>query len=291
MDITIWAVMKMGFADLHIHSQYSDGTMTPEEIVRSARSVGAVLISVCDHNVIEGTARVAPLAAAAGLQYLHGAEIDTIWDGADVHILCYGADITHPALRSALHHARKRLDDMSVELLRRMAADYPAVSLSEYEQTAHDPRRGGWKLLQYLVRKRVTAKLKDGFAFYARYGVTYADAGFQDIETVARAIHASGGRAVLAHPQVTFAGEGISGLEARVCGAMEMGLDGVECHHPSQDAGVSRYLRALCDAHGWMITAGSDCHGDFNGRRIACNQIDVGKLRLGRDFDCQLIRG
>lgn len=271
---------EMGFADLHIHSQYSDGTLSPEEIVRAARHAGASMISVCDHNVIEGTARVAPLAAAAGLRYLHGAEIDTIWDGIDVHILCYGADIAHPALRSVLRHARERLDTMSVDLLQRMAADYPALSLSEYEQMAHDPRLGGWKLLQYLVRKGATAKLKDGFAFYARYGVTYASAGFQDIESVAQAIHASGGRAVLAHPQVTFATDSIRALEARVLGAMEMGLDGIECHHPSQDGGVSRYLRALCDAHGWMITAGSDCHGDFNGRRIACNQIDAGKLRL-----------
>ena len=270
----------MGFADLHIHSQYSDGTFTPEEIVRRARRAGASFLSVCDHNVVEGTARTAPLAIAAGLRYIHGAEIDSIWDGVDVHILCYGADIAHPTLTAALRHARRKLDDMSVELLRRMAADYPALSISEYDQTAHDPRCGGWKLLQYLLQKGVTAKLKDGFPLYARYGVTYADAGFQDIETIARAIHAAGGRAVLAHPQVTFAGEGIGELERRVLGAMEMGLDGVECHHPAQDGGVSRYLRALCDAHGWMITAGSDCHGDFNGRNIACNQIDEGRLRL-----------
>lgn len=270
----------MGFADLHIHSQYSDGTFTPEEIVRRARRAGVSFLSVCDHNVVEGTARTETLAIAAGLRYIHGAEIDSIWDGVDVHILCYGADIAHPALTAVLRHARRKLDDMSVELLRRMAADYPALSISEYDQMAHDPRCGGWKLLQYLLQKGVTAKLKDGFPLYARYGVTYADAGFQDIETIARAIHAAGGRAVLAHPQVTFAGEGIGELERRVLGAMEMGLDGVECHHPAQDGGVSRYLRALCDAHGWMITAGSDCHGDFNGRNIACNQIDESKIRL-----------
>lgn len=272
--------MHMGFADLHIHSQYSDGTLSPEEIVRLARRAGASIIAVCDHNVTGGTARTAPLAAAAGLEYIHGAEIDAIWDGVDVHILCYGAEIDHPALTATLRHARERLDNMSMELLRRMAADYPALSLAEYDHLTHDPSQGGWKLLQYLVRKGVTANLKDGFTFYARYGVTYADAGFQDIESVTQAIHASGGRAVLAHPQVTFSEPTVSGLERRVCGAMEMGLDGIECHHPSQESGISRRMRDLCDMHGWLITAGSDCHGAFNGRRIACNQIDAGNIRL-----------
>lgn len=270
----------MGFADMHIHSQYSDGTLAPEEIVRLARRAGATVISVCDHNVVGGTAQTAPLAAAAGLQYIHGAEIDAIWDGVDVHILCYGADIAHPALNAALRHARGRLDDMSVELLRRMRADYPDLSMDEYDRMAHDPAQGGWKLLQYLKRKRITANLREGFAFYARYGVTYAGAGFMDIESVARAIHESGGRAVLAHPQVTFAEDSVSGLERQVCGAMEMGLDGIECYHPAQNSGISRHMRDLCDAHGWMITAGSDCHGAFNGRQIACNQIDESRIRF-----------
>ncbi len=245
-----------------------------------ARRAGATMISVCDHNVVGGTRAAAPLAVAAGLEYIHGAEIDAIWDGIDVHILCYGADIDHPALNAVLKAARGRLDDMSVELLRRMAADYPALSMEEYDQLSHDPLQGGWKLLQYLKCKGITNALRDGFPFYTRYGVTYAGAGFDDIETVARAIHASGGRAVLAHPQVTFVVDSVSALEARVCGAMEMGLDGIECHHPAQDGGISRRMRDLCDVRGWMITAGSDCHGAFNGRSIACNQIDVQRIRL-----------
>lgn len=270
----------MGFADLHIHSQYSDGTFSPEEIVRLARKAGASIISVCDHNVTGGTRETAPLAAAAGIAYVHGAEIDAILDGTDVHILCYGADIDHPELTRVLRHARAKLDDMSVELLRRMAADYPCLSIEEYDQAAHDPRQGGWKLLQYLKRKGVTGSLREGFPFYARYGVTYADAGFSDIETVARAIHAAGGRAVLAHPQVTFPEDTVSGLEKHVCGAMEMGLDGIECRHPGQDSGISRRMRALCDAHGWLVTAGSDSHGAFNGRAIACNQVPAEQIRL-----------
>ena len=67
----------MRYADLHIHSTCSDGTLA---------------ISVTDHDAVEGTLRAEPLARAAGLLYVHGVEIDTLWEGRDVHVLAYGAD-------------------------------------------------------------------------------------------------------------------------------------------------------------------------------------------------------
>ena len=87
----------MAYADLHIHSTVSDGTLTPEEIVRLCRENGVGALSVTDHDAVEGTLSAAPLARAAGLLYVCGAEIDTLWEGRDVHVLCYGAD-TSPGL-------------------------------------------------------------------------------------------------------------------------------------------------------------------------------------------------
>ena len=75
--------MNLGFADLHIHSVYSDGTLTPEQILRIARERGVELLSVCDHNVVEGTLEAAKLAPAAGLKYVTGVEIDAMLEGAD----------------------------------------------------------------------------------------------------------------------------------------------------------------------------------------------------------------
>ena len=74
----------MAFADMHIHSYYSDGSHSPEEIVRRARASGIKLISVCDHNEIRGTLETEPLAHAAGLKYVHGVEIDAIHENSDI---------------------------------------------------------------------------------------------------------------------------------------------------------------------------------------------------------------
>ena len=110
----------MQYADMHIHSIYSDGTLTPAEIVRIAKNNGVGLISVCDHNAVQGTIEAEVLAKEAGIAYIRGAEIDAIFENLDVHILCYGADFENPTLESCIRRTRALLDEMSAELLRRM---------------------------------------------------------------------------------------------------------------------------------------------------------------------------
>ena len=89
----------MPYADLHIHSTVSDGTLAPEAVVRACLESGVGALSITDHNAVEGTLAGAPLARAAGLAYVCGVEIDTLWEGRDVHVLCYGADFEDTALR------------------------------------------------------------------------------------------------------------------------------------------------------------------------------------------------
>lgn len=270
----------MHFADMHIHSLYSDGTLSPAQIVQIARSNGVGLISLCDHNVVQGTLEVLPLAKAAGLECVCGVEIDAIFEDTDVHILCYGADLQNANLLERIHHARNRLDQMSEDLLDAMLPHEPRLSRGEYEALPHDTAKGGWKLLQYLTLKGVTPNMKAGFPLYDQYGVTYAAAGFDGAETVIRAIHAAGGRAVLAHPGVTFSLDHLTRFEEQVECIMDLGLDGIECHYVRHPAGITRSLKAICDRRGAMITAGSDCHGAFSSNEIGQTRTPISQLRL-----------
>jgi len=270
----------MSFADLHIHSKYSDGSHTPEEIVRVARASNVSLISLCDHNVVEGTLEILPIAEKMGIKAIPGCEIDAIYDNLDVHILCYGADFSDERLITPIRRARYVLDEMSAELLRRMIRDYPRLSMEDYEAFSHDYTRGGWKMLQYLKARHVTPDLKSGFPLYDQYGVTYAGAGFDSVETIISAIHAAGGKAVLAHPGVIFTEERLDVFERRVREVLEMGIDGVECHYPKHPGGMTRRLREICEEKGLIITAGSDCHGAFNRNQIGQTKTDIKELNL-----------
>ena len=270
----------MGFADMHIHSIYSDGTFSPAEIVRTARASGVELISVCDHNEIRGTLEAMALARATGLKCVSGLEIDAIFEGLDIHILCYGARLEDPALLERIRHARARLDGMSAELLRRMRPEYPQLDEAELDAWTHDTSRGGWKMLQYLQAKGVTPDLMSALPLYERYGVTYAAAGFDPAEDVIRAIHGAGGRAVLAHPGVVFSTENLRDFAARAEAAMDLGLDGIECYYPRHSAGVARVCLEICRRRGAMVTAGSDCHGAFNHNEIGQTRTSVDALAL-----------
>ena len=274
----------MHYADMHIHSIYSDGTLTPAEIVRIAKNNGVGLISVCDHNAIQGTIETEALAKEAGIACIRGVEIDAIFENMDVHILCYGADFENPVLDSCIRRTRALLDEMSAELLRRMQADHPQLNMAEYDAMQHDTSRGGWKMLQYLHKKGVTPNLKAGYALYERYGVGYDTAGFDSIEAVVQAIHAAGGKAVLAHPGVSFSTESLNAFEAQVERAMQAGLDGVECCYVRHSAGVTRRLIGICERHGAMITAGSDCHGAFSHNEIGQTRTPIDRLNLGWDL-------
>lgn len=270
----------MGFADMHIHSIYSDGTLAPAEIVTAARARNVELISVCDHNEVRGTLECARIAREIGLTCVTGVEIDAIHEGRDVHILCYGARLDDSALLDRIHRARARLDGMSATLLERMARDGHPLDMAEYDAFPFDHSRGGWKMLQYLQARGLTRALSEGLGFYERYGVRYAEAGFDAAGDVISAVHAAGGRAVLAHPGVTFPSDGLAAFEAQVARALALGFDGVECYYPAHGAGATRRLLEICRRRGLMITAGSDCHGAFNRREIGETRTPAAALDL-----------
>jgi len=262
--------------DLHIHSVYSDGTMTPARIVDEAKRRGVTRLAVCDHNVVAGTLEAKPLAEDAGLKFIPGVEIDAMLMGRDAHILCYGADLTDENLLVRIRHARARLDWMSDELLRRMLPDFPGLDYAEYEALAHDSAQGGWKLLQYLKAKGVTRALDDALPYYFDYGVTYESAGFDPAEEVISAIHAAGGCAVLAHPGVTFKDAALTAVER----AAEMGIDGVERFYPRHSGRLTWLLGNLAERLGLSTTSGSDCHGSYSRADIGEPGTTVGQLVL-----------
>ena len=272
--------MNRNYADLHVHTTYSDGTLTPAQAVDAAVRGGVRMLSICDHNVIEGALEAAPIARAAGIEFVPGVELDSMLLGCDTHILCYGADFTNEPLLRIIRDARWRLDKMSDDLLIRMDPDYPALDVDEYNRMPMDRTLGGWKLLQYLVQKGVTKSLKEAMPFYDQYGVTYEQAGFLPTKAVVDAIHAADGAAVLAHPEVTFGDKMEEGLLA----ALECGIDGVECYYPKHSPELVQRLRDFCEEHGLLMTAGSDCHGAFGRSSVGDPQATVGRMRLSREI-------
>jgi len=268
------------YADLHIHSTHSDGSLSPEEIVREAVAHGVGLIAVTDHELVSGSLEAEPIARRAGLGFIRGVEVECRADGRFHHLLAYGVDFFEPRFACLIAENRRKLDDMSVELVRRLEPLYPQLSLPDFEAFEHDVTLGGWKGLGYLLHRGVTKTIREGMPLYNLHGVTYEGAGFPPLDAAVTAIHQAGGHVVLAHPGATVPHPDGETFLAGVRALLDRGLDGVECYYPLHTDEMTRRLLELCRARELLITAGSDCHGVFGRTRVGQMDVPVEALSL-----------
>lgn len=268
-------------ADLHIHTYYSDGTMSPEEIVEEALRNNVGLIAVTDHDVIEGSQELQKLCEGKDITCLTGAELNALEDGLNYHILSYGVNLQNEDFIRFVKQNRAYLETVNAVLIERMQEDDTRVSVADYDAFSHNPRKGGWKALQYLMAKGITGSLREGFAYYTKYNCTYEVADFPTIRVVCEQIHKAGGKAVLAHPGVSIKEDDLSRFRNRLVEFIDFGLDGIECYYITHTEEITKLCLDLGRERNLLITAGSDCHGDFGSARIGDVNVPVECLQLG----------
>ncbi|MEG1513426.1 MAG: PHP domain-containing protein [Clostridia bacterium] len=268
------------YVDLHVHTWYSDSSMSPQAAVEEAVRNGVGVLAIADHEGFEGSREARKYCEAAGIRLISAAELECTEAGIQYHILCYGADAGNARLLALAKRSRRLLDEMSEKLLERMKPEYPALSLEEYAAFSCDRSQGGWKGLAYLAEKGVTDSLKAGMPLYARYGVDYAQAGFPALDDLLETIHLAGGKAVLAHAGHTLKGLSGAAFEERVRALLARGLDGAECYYPLHTRETTQCLLALVRARDLIVTAGSDCHGSFGHSRVGEMNIRLEQVNL-----------
>lgn len=274
--------------DLHFHTCFSDGTMTPEEAAEKGAALGFGVLAAADHNSWQGWERFSAACDGLGIRAVRGMEVDCTYDGRDLHLLAYGFEPI-PALTGLAAESRRLLLKMSDDLVEKLIPLYPELGLSveECQRWPFDAAAGGWQGLQYLLAKGVTATLAEGMPLYARYGCDYGQYPFPPIEAVMEAIHRAGGKAVLAHPCNWFDAGNPEGLTAHLDALRGMGMDGIECHYPANSPEMTALCRRYCQEHGLLITAGSDDHGAFGKNHhgttyyMGAVRVDESELVLG----------
>jgi predicted metal-dependent phosphoesterase TrpH len=267
--------------DLHIHSFFSDGTMSPAEIYAAARDKGLSLIAVTDHNVLEGSRELMRLCGAGGPCCVPAVEIDCLDGGRSIHVLGYGVDLDDGAFVAFIRRNRGRLDRISEILVERMSADYPEVTPGDFARFTYDPRGGGWKALHYLLGKGLSGSLLDGLRYYAVYDCPYSIVDFPSVGEACRTVRAASGLAVLAHPGETLDTADMDSFKAELARFADMGLNGVECYYPTHTGEVTQACAEFCGERGLLATCGSDCHGGFGKTAVGELRVPAGKLSLG----------
>ena len=259
--------------DLHLHTFYSDGRLSPHEIIDRWAADGYELIAITDHDGIDGSIAGWDYAAEKGLRYIQGIEFDSADKlGRDMHILGYGFDYDNPELKDALERIlleRAARNDAMLAAIRRLGYD---ITLDDIIADNEGRYIGKPTFARVLARKGFVENANDAFTtIFREPTVRVIRKKTLTSEEVIRVIHAAGGLAVLAHPmEQRHLDETYNQFTERLYPILdrmrEYGIDGIECYHPSADEVQAEVLREYAEKHGLAVTTGSDFHTDYQKR-------------------------
>ena len=250
------------YADLHMHTNFSDGTYTPEELAGHAKRCGFRAVALTDHDTMEGCARMAAACEAGGVEFVPATELTAEHGGHELHMLGYFLDAQYPRLvtdlakfqqvrQQRIHDMVARLNEMQVPIKAEAVFELASCRSPGRPHVARTLVQGGW-----------CKSLDEAFERYLRKGkpawVPKFKISAKDAITL---IHEAGGLAVMAHPGLNHTDDIIPHLVAA-------GMDGIECFHTKHSTSTTQRYLEIADKHHLLVTGGSDCHGMSKGKPL-----------------------
>jgi predicted metal-dependent phosphoesterase TrpH len=244
-------------ADLHTHSNCSDGLLSPTALVELAASRGVQVLALTDHDSTEGLPEALEAASRyPGFTLIPGVEMSTDVPGSEVHVLGYFLDLKDGRLQEELARLRSLRRDRGrrmVEKLRDMGVD---ISWERVQAIADGGAVGRPHVAQALLEKGCIASVQEAFERYiGRNGPAYVEREKMTPAEAVAFLHQRRALPVLAHPRE------MEDLEGMLPALQETGLAGMEVYYQDYDeASIERLLR-IARRHGLLPTGGSDYHG------------------------------
>ncbi len=264
-------------ADLHTHSNRSDGTGSPAQVVAEAAEAGLDVMALTDHDTAEGWDEAIETGERLGVRVLPGIEISTERDGASLHLLGFLLDPTSPELAAEMRLARQSRETRAQRMVDLIAVDYPLTWDHVLDEVEPGSTIGRPHIADALVRAGVFTHRDEAFAqvLHARskYHVHhYAP----DLATAVRAVRAAGGVPVVAHGLAQRQRKQLD--EALLEELVEAGLLGLEVRHRDHDEAAQRQLLAWTSKYDLIATGGSDYHGTGKRNLLAENLTEPREL-------------
>lgn len=252
--------------DLHIHSNASDGTLSPVEIVHRAESLRLGAIAITDHDTVAGAKAALETAPRSSLEILTGIEISAESPpfyrfSGSFHILGYGIRLNDSPLNRTLRvlqEARKNRNPRIIERLREMGL---SITLQEVIASVGDAQIGRPHIARVMLEKGFVASIDEAFDRYlGTHGPAYVDKYRIPCEDAIGLIRAAGGIPVLAHPGLLKPETDVP-FDRMISMLKEMGIEGIEVYYPEHSVFQTEHYGGIARRYDLMITGGTDFHG------------------------------
>ncbi len=242
--------------DLHIHSTASDGTCTPEELVKLAVNLGLKVIAIADHDSVDGIQPAIDEASKQGIEVIPAIELSSDLEGRDIHILGYFIDYKHPWFEHHLKDLRKARYERALKMVKRLQEVGLDILVKDVlKHTADGTAVGRAHLAQAMREKGYVDSIQEAFDRYiGKDGPCYVEKSIYSPREVIKIIKQVNGIPILAHP-------GISKVDEFIPDFIDAGLQGLEAYHSRHGRAQTLKYKRLAKKLGLIVTGGSDFHG------------------------------
>ncbi len=245
-------------ADLHLHSTFSDGLNTPEELIQLVSEKGLKAFSLTDHDSVQGI----EFAKTDKVTHIPGIELTSTLEGKEVHILGYYINPGYAPLLETLNDIAVRRQKRLLDIVDKLnAAGKIRLDKDELSESLEKRSYNRLNLARFMVKKGLTPNVERAFNLYIGDNATeYEAVNFFPPRAAIRLIHRAGGIAFLAHPYS-------NDTSALIPELVECGLNGIEAFHPSHNSANVEKCLDWAKRFKIGISGGSDYHGNANSPR------------------------
>lgn len=241
--------------DLHMHTNHSDGVLTPAELLAKVRSAELTIFSVTDHDSVTGWREVNALRVSGDAELISGTELSVRLENDDIHILAYFFDPENREFNVALEFYQRKRTERGEEIVARLQKMGLGITFADVKKTALDGVIGRPHIAQTLHSLGLTKQYEEAFYKYiGNGGPAYVPKFMLAPKEAFDLVHRAGGIAILAHPAL---GDMFRHLPELV----SMGLDGVEALHYSHKPEDTRKAKLAAKEYNLVLSGGTDFHG------------------------------
>lgn len=246
--------------DLHMHSTFSDGTLTPTELVELAKQNNIEVMAITDHDNIDGLKEGRKEAEKKGITFVDGIEISANFLNKDIHILGYCLNLEDKEFLRWLEGLQEKRHNRTIEMLKKLNKLGIEISLAEVEDEVFGNVIGRPHIAQMIIKKGFATTMDEVFDRYLGDGKpAYVPKVGVDMVEVVKRLKDNGAIAVLAHPHL------ISHSEDTVVNIIDNlvknGLDGLELYYLNMDIKKRKKFLKIAKKRDLILTGGSDFHG------------------------------
>jgi predicted metal-dependent phosphoesterase TrpH len=260
------------FADLHLHTRFSDGTYTPAELAAQAKKNGLGCIALTDHDTVEGCAPAAAACAELGLEFIPGSELTSEFNGVETHILTYLVDTANAELLAEMKIFQAVRQDRIREMCAKLNEIGVGLQSEDVFALANCASPGRPHVARALVAKKFCRSFDEAFdRFLKKDRPAFVPKFKMSTERAIELVHRAGGLAVMAHPALNRTDDIIPDVVAA-------GLDGIEVFHTKHNPAANKRYMDFANKFNLLITGGSDCHGMSKGRPL------IGTIKLDYSY-------